>query len=249
MDLHPDVMLLQELQEIHDTGLMQHQKSTCYDIRKQYEKSPQTGRGVWKPTKTKKPTGKTPYIHTTITHTELPTTTYNNSKQNSTPTATRITFRAPSLLKKATNVTNSEQGKEEHPTKSDILKCQYNDCNKTFTKKGYLRRHTMNHIHSDILKSDILKSETFKCQYNECNKTFTKKDYLRRHTMTHINTKIFSCNFERCHKKFNRSDTLSRHRRAHFQTALFECPKCHKNLSRLDNLARHISTKHRSQLK
>ena len=199
MDLHPDVMLLQELQEIHDTGLMQHQKSTCYDIRKQYEKSPQTGRGAWKPAKTKKPTGKTPYVHTTITHTELPTTTYNNSKQNSTPTTTRITFRAPSLLKKTTSVTNSEQSKKEHPSKSDILKCQYNDCNKTFTKKDYLRRHTMTYINTKI----------FSCNFERCHKKFNRSDTLSRHRRAHFQTALFEC--PKCHKNLSRLDNLARH--------------------------------------
>ena len=199
MELHPDETLLQELQAIHETGMMPHQKGTCYDIRKQYKKNPQTGGGVRKPTKTKKPTEMNPCIHTTVVNAELSTTTHGNSKQNLTPTATKITLRAPSLLKKAINMNNSKHSEEEHPTSSERLKCQFNDCNKTFAKKDYLRKHTMKHTNT----------RTFKCNFERCDKKFNRSDTLSRHRRAHFQTALFEC--PECHKNFSRLDNLARH--------------------------------------
>ena len=207
MELHPDETLLQELQEVHDTAIIPPQKElnkkeTCYDVRNQYEANPQTRRGDRKSDRKEKPTQATIHMHSTTEDAKLPTLStadHDSPKNPLTSTAPRLTLRPLSLLKKTISMNNTKLSKEKNPTSTERLKCQYNDCNKTFAKKDYLRRHIMTHT---IIK-------TFKCNFEKCNSKFNRSDSLSRHRRTHIQTTLFE--YPECHNDFSRPDNLARH--------------------------------------
>ena len=199
MELLPDEALLQELQAVHDTGMLLHQRGACYDIGKQYKENPQTDEDVKRPTKTKNQTEVAPCVHQSIIKTEPSTYIRDDPNRDLIPTATEATIRVPSVTKRTVNRDNSVRGEEKHLTLSERLMCQFNDCNKTFAKKGYLRRHMMTHTNVRI----------FKCNFERCDNKFNRSDTLLRHRRAHAQTALFEC--PECHKNFSRPDNLARH--------------------------------------
>ena len=199
MEPLPNVALLQELQAVHDTGMLLRQRGTCYDIGKRYKENPQTPEEVRKTTKTKNQTEVAPYILQSIIKTEQSTYTRDDSNQNLNPTATKATIRVPSVPKRTVNVNNSIRDEEKHLNISERLKCQLNHCNKTFAKKRYLRRHMFTHTNARI----------FKCNFERCDNKFNRSDALLRHRRAHAQTALFEC--PECHKNLSRPDSLARH--------------------------------------
>ena len=199
MELLPNEALLQELQALHDTGLLLHQRGACYDIGKQYKENTQTVEGVKRPVKTKSQSEVAPCIHQPTTKTEPSTYIRNDPNRDLNPTATEATIRVPSVTKRTVNRDNTARGEEKHLTLSERVMCQFNDCNKTFAKKGYLRRHMTAHTNARI----------FKCNFERCHKRFNRSDALSRHRRAHFQTALFEC--PKCHKGLSRPDSLARH--------------------------------------
>ena len=54
------------------------------------------------------------------------------------------------------------------------FRCDFKDCNKSFTRSEHLQRHQLNHAPKEI----------YKCA--RCGKTFVRHDLLQRHTTRHI---------------------------------------------------------------
>ena len=81
------------------------------------------------------------------------------------------------------------------------FRCEHPDCDKSFSTKFSLRRHSATH----------LDERPFKCNY--CEKSFVLRQYLKEHIYTHTGEKPFVCRI--CGKSFRQAGKLSIHRKLH----------------------------------
>ena len=84
---------------------------------------------------------------------------------------------------------------------SKPFRCDYLDCQKSFSTKFSLRRHAATH----------LDERPFKCNF--CEKSFVLRQYLKEHIYTHTGEKPFVCRI--CGKSFRQAGKLSIHRKLH----------------------------------
>ncbi|KAF2476229.1 uncharacterized protein BDR25DRAFT_252102, partial [Lindgomyces ingoldianus] len=100
-------------------------------------------------------------------------------------------------------------------SKERPFSCPYGDCDKTFTRKDHVDRHTKA-AHSNAERS-------FVCDRSECGKTFTNKERLVRHQNTH-EARLRCVGYPPCEQEFRKKDTLQRHIRAeHLGLKPFAC--------------------------
>ncbi|XP_057714209.1 zinc finger and SCAN domain-containing protein 10-like isoform X2 [Corythoichthys intestinalis] len=101
-------------------------------------------------------------------------------------------------------------------------------CDKTFTTKKKLIRHT--HTHSE--------EKPFLCTF--CGKRFTQKGNLNRHTKIHTGEKPFICSV--CDKGFCGKQDLIRHTSTHTGVKPFGCTLCGKRFRDKRDLSNHTIT-------
>ena len=151
----------------------------------------------------------------------------------------------------------SVQGEEFISHRKNFI-CRH--CEKTFAKKGCLKRHLISHTglkpfkcnqcdssyrQQQDLKYHVFtnhtagKSNLIRYTCEECESSFIRASEKKRHMMIHSGEKPFRCEF--CGYTCGRINQLNTHVLIHGDTKPFMCNKCKYSSVQASNLKRHMN--------
>lgn len=119
--------------------------------------------------------------------------------------------------------TEDEAGTENTP--SHNFQCHI--CDKRFTTKGNMTRHTVTHTGA----------RPFKCKF--CGSQFSRRSHLDSHNTTILHDKIKIHECEICKKRFVSKRDVSQHMNRHTDDRPFKCSQCPKSYCDSSNLLEH----------
>ena len=107
-------------------------------------------------------------------------------------------------------------------------KCDYPNCNQTFSCKYRMNIHNLTHKGIKL----------FKC--NICGKEFSEKGILKTHYAVHSENKKYKCQY--CNKQFKTASPLYSHIKiVHFNERKYKCPICLKCFGKKFILKEHMN--------
>uniref|UniRef100_A0A8C4UDV5 Kruppel like factor 8 n=1 Tax=Falco tinnunculus TaxID=100819 RepID=A0A8C4UDV5_FALTI len=109
----------------------------------------------------------------------------------------------PSLASPGRPAARGQRADSPDLKKRRIHQCDFEGCNKVYTKSSHLKAHRR--IHTG--------EKPYKCTWEGCTWKFARSDELTRHFRKHTGIKPFRCSD--CDRSFSRSDHLALHRRRH----------------------------------
>ncbi|KAK3542257.1 hypothetical protein QTP86_021453, partial [Hemibagrus guttatus] len=122
--------------------------------------------------------------------------------------------------------------RNSHGSTEKILRCPYENCQRTFTYPAHLKYHLKTH------RND----RTFRCGAEGCGKSFYVLQRLQVHMRTHNGEKPFICNEKNCGKKFTTAGNLKNHKRTHTGEKPFLCDvdNCGRSFAEYSSLRKHM---------